>query len=203
MFSTKYLQRERERERETEREDQQCCPPFVRKNESKIKRLEERQRGQGLTSITFRAVLVEQLEERSLQTPEIRGSNPVIVNCIQKILNKEKEAWNGPFFNFYHFFSKWTILCLFFIYFCRFCLCTANNTLKMFFIGNLPMTGLEPVCVGVGSNRSVNYGATTSAKRQSLPPEWLFGGRGHQQCDQKELPNVYKSCPKMISLEKW
>ena len=24
----------------------------------------------------------------------------------------------------------------------------------------------------------------------------------HQQCDQKKLPNVYKSCPKMISLEK-
>ena len=23
-----------------------------------------------------------------------------------------------------------------------------------------------------------------------------------QQCDQKKLPNVYKSCPKMISLEK-
>ena len=23
------------------------------------------------------------------------------------------------------------------------------------------------------------------------------------QCDQKKLPNDYKSCPKMISLEKW
>ena len=25
---------------------------------------------------------------------------------------------------------------------------------------------------------------------------------GHKQCDQKKSPNVYKSCPKMISLEK-
>ena len=25
---------------------------------------------------------------------------------------------------------------------------------------------------------------------------------GKYQCDQKKLPNVYKSCPKMISLEK-
>ena len=24
----------------------------------------------------------------------------------------------------------------------------------------------------------------------------------HKQCDLKKLPNVYKSCPKMISLEK-
>ena len=24
-----------------------------------------------------------------------------------------------------------------------------------------------------------------------------------EQCDQKKLPNVYKSCPKIISLEKW
>ena len=23
------------------------------------------------------------------------------------------------------------------------------------------------------------------------------------QCDQKKSPNVYKSCPKMVSLEKW
>ena len=29
--------------------------------------------------------------------------------------------------------------------------------------------------------------------------QWLFGD---YQCDQKKLPNVYKSCPKMISLEK-
>ena len=26
---------------------------------------------------------------------------------------------------------------------------------------------------------------------------------GDVQCDQKKSPNVYKSCPKMISLEKW
>ena len=25
---------------------------------------------------------------------------------------------------------------------------------------------------------------------------------GHKQCDQKKSPNIYKSCPKMISLEK-
>ena len=25
---------------------------------------------------------------------------------------------------------------------------------------------------------------------------------GARQCDQKKMPNVYKSCPKMISLEK-
>ena len=25
---------------------------------------------------------------------------------------------------------------------------------------------------------------------------------GHSQCDQKKSPNVYKSCPKLISLEK-
>ena len=25
----------------------------------------------------------------------------------------------------------------------------------------------------------------------------------HRQCDQKKSPNDYKSCPKMISIEKW
>ena len=33
----------------------------------------------------------------------------------------------------------------------------------------------------------------------SLPS---FHSINHKQCDQKKLPNVYKSCPKMISLEK-
>ena len=28
-------------------------------------------------------------------------------------------------------------------------------------------------------------------------------GQTHYQCDQKKSPNVYKSCLKMISLEKW
>ena len=51
-----------------------------------------------------------QLVERSLPTPEIRGSNPVIgkllyrtfnclstVNCIEKTKIKKKEVGNGPF----------------------------------------------------------------------------------------------------------
>ena len=31
----------------------------------------------------------------------------------------------------------------------------------------------------------------------------LLTCRTHRQCDQKKSPNVYKICPKMISLEKW
>ena len=27
--------------------------------------------------------------------------------------------------------------------------------------------------------------------------------QGSEQCDQKKIANFYKSCPKMISLEKW
>ena len=49
------------------------------------------------------AVVVAQLVERSLPTPEIRGLNPNIgkvasTNCfgIAKNENKEKEAGNGP-----------------------------------------------------------------------------------------------------------
>ena len=51
-----------------------------------------------------RAVVVAQLEERSLPTPEILGSNPVgsknlSTNCtIEKTKNKEKVAGNGPSF---------------------------------------------------------------------------------------------------------
>ena len=30
----------------------------------------------------------------------------------------------------------------------------------------------------------------------------LFAGT-RDQCDQKKSPIIYKSCPKMISLEKW
>ena len=47
-------------------------------------------------------MVVEQLVERSLLTPEICGSNPDIgkilsTNCtIEKTKNKEKEAGNGP-----------------------------------------------------------------------------------------------------------
>ena len=51
------------------------------------------------------AVVVAQLVERSLPTPEIRGSNPNIgkvlsTNCKlnRKDENKEKEAGNGPSF---------------------------------------------------------------------------------------------------------
>ena len=52
------------------------------------------------------AVVVAQLAERSLPTPEIRGSNPDISNILnificqllsRKDENKEKEAGNGPF----------------------------------------------------------------------------------------------------------
>ena len=52
------------------------------------------------------AVVVAQLAERSLPTPEIRGSNPDIGNISnificqllsRKDENKEKEAGNGPF----------------------------------------------------------------------------------------------------------
>ena len=60
----------------------------------------------GLTSfldyLVLRAVVVAQLVERSLPTPEIHGSNPAIgkivsTNCmIKKDENKEKEARNGP-----------------------------------------------------------------------------------------------------------
>ena len=52
-----------------------------------------------------------QLVGRSLLTPEVRGSNPVIgkllfrtfnclstVDCIEKTKKKKKEAGNGPFF---------------------------------------------------------------------------------------------------------
>ena len=48
--------------------------------------------------------------------------------------------------------------------------------------------------------------------RQEWAASWLGTNRcqkvsmslklTHSQCDQKKLPNVYKSCPKMISLEK-
>ena len=52
-----------------------------------------------------RAVVVAQLAERSLSTPEIRSSNPDIGNIsnificqllFRKDENKEKEAGNGP-----------------------------------------------------------------------------------------------------------
>ena len=55
----------------------------------------------------FWVVVVAQLVERLLPTPEVRGSNPVIfkiyiehlfaVNCIEKTKIKKKEAENGPF----------------------------------------------------------------------------------------------------------
>ena len=31
----------------------------------------------------------------------------------------------------------------------------------------------------------------------------FFAKYNYSQCDQKKSPNVYKSCPKMVSLEKW
>ena len=54
------------------------------------------------------AVVVAQLVERSLPTPEVCGSNPATaifyikhlfpVNCIEKTKIKKKETGNGPFF---------------------------------------------------------------------------------------------------------
>ena len=42
---------------------------------------------------------------------------------------------------------------------------------------------------------------------KSIPPySWLISLNimvDHHQCDQKKSPNVYKSFPNMISLEKW
>ena len=49
-------------------------------------------------------VVVAQLVERSLSTPEVRGSNPVIgkfictINCVEKTKIKKKEAGKGPIF---------------------------------------------------------------------------------------------------------
>ena len=53
-------------------------------------------------SFSWWAVVVAQLVERSLPTPEIRGSNPNIGKLYLPIVhwkdeNKEKEAGNGPF----------------------------------------------------------------------------------------------------------
>ena len=54
------------------------------------------------------AVVVAQLAEQLLPTPENRGSNPVnrnflywmfIVNCVEKTTIKKREAGNGPFLN--------------------------------------------------------------------------------------------------------
>ena len=56
--------------------------------------------------MTIWAVVVAQLAEQSLPTPEIHSSHPVIalvfieyfltVNSIEKTNIKEKEPWNGP-----------------------------------------------------------------------------------------------------------
>ena len=55
--------------------------------------------------IYYRTVVVAQLVEQSLPTPEIRGLHPVInkfmylqlhkINCIEKTIIKIKEAGNG------------------------------------------------------------------------------------------------------------
>ena len=72
-----------------------------------------------LTTTTIWAVVVAQLVERSLPTPEIRGSNPVIgkllyrtfnclstVNCIEKTKIKKKEAGNFQSFLDFVLFKK-------------------------------------------------------------------------------------------------
>ena len=58
------------------------------------------------------------------------------------------------------------------------------------------------------SKKETATGWTRSSARPKNIPN--FGGcfqnvlssYSHLQCDQKKSPNVYKSCPKMISLEK-
>ena len=61
-----------------------------------------------VTNWLIRAVVVAQLEERSLPIPEIRGSNPVIgyniyyhlylKNCIEKTKIKKKRPGTAQFF---------------------------------------------------------------------------------------------------------
>ena len=67
-----------------------------------IKREREREMGKYCLML---AVVMAQLVERSLPTPEVRGSNLVIgtllyylyaINCIGNSKNEEKEAGNGP-----------------------------------------------------------------------------------------------------------
>ena len=72
------------------------------------------------------------------------------------------------------------------------------------------MTGFEPRISGVGSDHFTNCVTSTALNKSNF---WekklaftvfpLLSWCSANQCDQKKLPNVYKSCPKMISLEKW
>ena len=55
------------------------------------------------------------------------------------------------------------------------------------------MTGFEPRTSGIGSDRSTNW-ATTTAQRLNVCIA--------ANVTSKKSPNVYKSCLKMISLEK-
>ena len=45
------------------------------------------------------------------------------------------------------------------------------------------------------------YASTSQFRLNSFGPYERLNR--FEQCDQEKLPNVYKSCPKMISLEKW
>ena len=53
-------------------------------------------------------VVVAQLIEQLLSNPEVRGSDPTIieysitVNCMEKAKIKKKEAGNGPFKKYYY-----------------------------------------------------------------------------------------------------
>ena len=53
---------------------------------------------------------------------------------------------------------------------------------------------------------TILYLANTSIPKNSLVADWS-GLKPYQvqlcQCDQKKLPNVHKSCLKIISVEKW
>ena len=71
----------------------------------------------GLKTIGLGSGCVAQLVERSLQIPEVRGSNPVIGKILLNICllstvywndeNKEKEAGNGPFKKNYWEVGQW------------------------------------------------------------------------------------------------
>ena len=55
------------------------------------------------------------------------------------------------------------------------------------------------------SKESTRHAGPILQNRSSFAPlvNRCFPQEGQIQCDQKKSPNVYKSCPKTISLEKW
>ena len=129
------------------------------------------------------AVVVAQLVEQSLPIPEVRGSNPVI----GKIL-----------------FIYWT-----FVY-CQLCVEKDENKEKEAGFGsffkkhydNFRQSG----CLQFESHHHFldNFYQRLCTQRQNLDIGYLLANKWMphiRQCDQKKSPNVYKSCPTMISLE--